>query len=297
MTGEMSQKYSHCVIAQEVGEQGTPHLQFNITFLQKMTFAQVRSLFPRAHLEKTKSLRAAERYCMKDAHKDHPERIFVCDNRVRAKQSVEESERLETFVERLRAGQSVQQIVDDDPVGAATSYKRLEWLATKICAKRTEKPHVTWCFGKTGTGKSTWCHEQAALVDPNYFIHGGDMKWWDGYDGQLAVVVEEFRGSDCKLSKLLRFLDRWPLQLEVKGGTTQMVATHVFINSCFKPSECYRSLAEDIRQLQRRIDVLYEFEIVAGAFCRSDRNNMVALIDPFEEDVPMEQQWYGPERM
>ncbi len=298
MTGELAESFAHAVIAQEVGAEGTPHLQFNITFKKMMTFAQVKALFPRAHLEVTKSLRAAERYCMKDAHKDHPERIFVCDNRVRAKQSVEQSERLETFVEQLRAGQSLREIVAEDAVGSALEYQRLEWLASKLRAKRSEKPQVVWCYGPTNTGKSTWCHEQAALIDADYYIHGGKFEWFEGYDGQKAIVIEEFRGSDCKLSKLLRFLDRWPMRVMNKGSSTQMVATHVFINSCFKPDECYRTLAEDLNQLKRRIDVLYEFEIVAGVYVRTDRSAAAALVELMDiDDIPIEQQWYGPDAL
>ncbi len=295
MTIELAGLYSHAVVAKEVGESGTPHLQFNLTFLKVMRMSAVKQLFPRAHLEVTKSLTAAERYCMK---KDtDPADIFVCDNRVRAKQSVEQTERLEEFAEALKAGKSVTDIALDNLVEAAKEYQRLEWMAAKVAPKRTEKPFVTWCFGKTGTGKSRYCHEQAALLDDQYYTHGGAFKWWNGYDGQSVVVIEEFRGGDCKLSELLRFLDAYPLRVEVKGSHVQMRATHVFINSCFKPEECYRSLAEDLNQLKRRIDSLIEFEKVAGAYVRSDRTPGALLADIMEvdmEEVPIEQQWYGP---
>lgn len=100
---------------------------------------------------------------------------------------------------------------------------------------------------------------------------------------------------------MLVFLDKWPMRLETKGGTIQMVATHVFINSCWKPTEVYRSVGEDIKQLLRRIDQLWEFQIVAGVYVRVDRNPQRIAADlAVVPDLPMdvycpEEQWYGPE--
>lgn len=287
--------YCHAVVAQEIAPNtGTPHLQFNLTFLKMMTLAQVKLLSPRAHWEVTRSLRAAERYCMK---KDtDPAKIWLCDNRVRAKTSVETTERLEMYAEELKAGKSVTAIARENIVEAAKDYQRLEWMSSRLAPTRSEKPTVTWCYGKTGTGKSMWCHEQARLLGDDYHTQSGSFKWFDGYDGQDVVVVEEFRGGDAKLSELLRFLDGYPLRVPYKGGFQQMRARHVFINSCFKPEECYRTLAEDLAQLKRRIDTIIEFEVVAGIYVRTDRSPQapMELADIVGEvDVPMEQQWYG----
>ncbi len=289
MTVTQAALYSHAVFGKETGEEGTPHIQFNVTMKsQKQSLAQMKKLFPRAHLEITRSLTAAERYCKKE------ENFFVIDNRVRAKQSVETTERLEQFALDLRAGKTVQQMCDADLVKCAESYKTLEWMSGKVKRKRTAKPFVTWCYGKTNIGKSQYCHEAASEIEEDFHRHHGSFQWWDGYDGQKVVVLEEFRGGDAKLSHLLVFLDKYEVRMGVKGNHTWMVADHVFINSCFKPEECYMSHAEDLNQLKRRIDRLFLFEIVAGIYVRTDRTEVEGCGAPAHADDMVVDDWELP---
>ncbi len=288
--------YSHAVFGKEMGQEETPHLQFNVTMKQKKTLLQMKALFPRAHLEVTRSLTAAERYCKKE------ENFLVIDNRVRAKQSVETTERLVQYEMDLRAGKTIQEMCDANLVKCAENWKQLEWMASKVRRRRRAKPHVTWCYGKTETGKSQWCDEQAFELEEGFYRHHGKFDWWDGYDGQKVVVLEEFRSSHARLSHLLVFLDRYEVRMGVKGSHTWMIAEHVYINSCFKPDECYASHAEDLAQLKRRIDVLIEFEVVAGVYTQRDRTESegcgpVHVLPPVDApwELPPLQELYGSE--
>lgn len=57
----------YCIIGKEIGEEGTPHLQGFCYFKQKCSFKKIKSLIPRAHIEKQKgTLAQAIEYCMKD---------------------------------------------------------------------------------------------------------------------------------------------------------------------------------------------------------------------------------------
>jgi len=56
----------YCVYQMEQGEEGTPHIQGYVEFTKRMTFAAVKLLFPRAHLEARRGTREQARdYCMK----------------------------------------------------------------------------------------------------------------------------------------------------------------------------------------------------------------------------------------
>ena len=44
-----------------------------------------------------------------------------------------------------------------------------------------------WHYGDTGTGKST--HVRTKY--PDAFIKSNDV-WWDGYQGEETVIIEEF---------------------------------------------------------------------------------------------------------
>lgn len=43
-----------------------------------------------------------------------------------------------------------------------------------------------WHYGETGTGKSRHVREKY----PEAYIKGNNI-WWDGYDGQDVVIIEE----------------------------------------------------------------------------------------------------------
>jgi hypothetical protein len=58
----------------------------------------------------------------------------------------------------------------------------------------------------------------------------------------------------------LRLLDRYPLQIQVKGATCEFLAKRIFITSPEHPVDIWRSRSEeDIFQLVRRLSTVYKF--------------------------------------
>ncbi len=81
-------------------------------------------------------------------------------------------------------------------------------------------------------------------------------EWWDGYDGQEDVVMDDFYGW-LKWSFLLNLLDRYPMLVPIKGGTKEFVAKRVFITSNKKPEMWYPNQI-DIAPLVRRLEHVEE---------------------------------------
>lgn len=69
-------------------------------------------------------------------------------------------------------------------------------------------------------------------------------KFWDGYNGQEHVVIDEFRGG-IDISHVLRWFDRYPVIVEVKGSSTVLRAKHIWITSNISPMEWYPTLDAD----------------------------------------------------
>ncbi len=92
-----------------------------------------------------------------------------------------------------------------------------------------------WLFGKPGVGKSYY----AAHLYPDFFSKPASTKWWDGYEGEEVVVLDEFKGS-IPLGLLKTWVDRYPCTVEVKGGSVQLLTKVTVVTSNRPPWEMYQ---------------------------------------------------------
>lgn len=118
--------------------------------------------------------------------------------------------------------------------------------------KRNWKPEVVWYYGPSGAGKSMRASEEGG--EDAYWHTGNLDKWWEGYDGEEIVIVDDFRGAKCTFSKLLNIIDRYPVRVETKGSSRQLLAKKFIFTSIKHPRELYDKEDEDLKQLMRRID-------------------------------------------
>lgn len=106
--------------------------------------------------------------------------------------------------------------------------------------------------GRTETGKSRRAWEEAGL---DAYPKDPRTKFWDGYRGQEHVVIDEFRGS-IDVSHLLRWFDRYPCLVEIKGAATCLVAKKIWITSNLHPEAWFPDLDLATRDaLLRRLEI------------------------------------------
>ncbi len=88
-------------------------------------------------------------------------------------------------------------------------------------------------------------------------MSGKNLKWWQGYENEDIVLIDDFRRDFCTFHELLRILDRYPYIVQVKYGHRHLNSPYIFIITPHSPYDTY-STREDIQQLIRRIDrVIY----------------------------------------
>lgn len=81
-----------------------------------------------------------------------------------------------------------------------------------------------WIFGGTGLGKSRLAEAIARKqYGSDYFIHPpGSLKWWGSYEEQPCVILNDLRRGDVfaagGFNYLLNILDRYDVEVEIKGG-------------------------------------------------------------------------------
>jgi len=103
-------------------------------------------------------------------------------------------------------------------------------------------------WGRTGTGKSKRAWEEASL---DAYPKSPTSIWWCGYNGHANVVIDEFRGQ-INISHMLRWLDRYPTLVEIKGSSVVLKAQKIWITSNIPPEEWYPELDEETKLALRR---------------------------------------------
>lgn len=146
--------------------------------------------------------------------------------------------------------------------GSAPYYMRFVDKALSLFApKRDFKPKVFWLHGTSGTDKS----RLARAVHLNTYCKPPDSKWFDGYDGQPVVVINDLRKMTFTFSYLLDLLDRYPFQVEVKGSYRQFVSKVIIITSSKRHEDLWGELAgvrnDNLDQLTRRLTEQVEFPL------------------------------------
>jgi len=112
--------------------------------------------------------------------------------------------------------------------------------------------HVFW--GSTGTGKSRRAWSEGGL---DAYPKDPRTKFWDGYRGQDHVIIDEFRGG-IDISHMLRWLDRYPVIVEVKGSSVVLKAKIIWITSNLDPRRWYPDVDQStLDALMRRLNITY----------------------------------------
>lgn len=145
------------------------------------------------------------------------------------------------------------EVLDCDPT-VVVKYHRGLLYAGMLMAKRRDPetpPVIEIYWGESGTGKTRKAlqenEDSYLLTKPN----GNNTVWFDGYEGQKCVILDEFYGW-VQYDLLLRLLDRYPLRVQTKGGFVEMCATKFVITSN-KPWEEWYPNIDDKSALERRI--------------------------------------------
>ena len=162
---------------------------------------------------------------------------------------------LQYVADRLQAGATLTDLVlDQDALSTVAKYPKLISTCRMAFQKhRTFKTQVLVLYGPPKKGKSAFwniCYPDA-YVKP----HG---TWWDGYDGQEVVVIDDFYGW-LPYSFMLQLLDRYPLLVEVKGGMATFNSKLIIITSNKSPN-CWYGTDCSYPPLERRLDTIYRFE-------------------------------------
>lgn len=230
----------------ETGNQtGYLHWQVVVGFKRSVRPAAVKKVFGDCHHELTKGP-AANEYCWKEDTKVAGTEFTI--GKLPMKRSCAKD--WEDIWDNAKKGDLVA-IPADIRVRSYKVLKQIEKDHLKPIAMERE---VIVYWGEAGTGKSRKAWEEATF---DAYPKDPCTKYWDGYEGHPNVVIDEFRG-DINISHILRWFDRYPVNVECKFGAVTLRASKIWITSNVDPREWYPDLNNATKDaLLRRLKITH----------------------------------------
>jgi hypothetical protein len=217
-------KIRYAIFGKEVGESGTPHLQGYISFGKAQRFSAVKKAIPAAHWETAKGNEEQNyEYCSKDGEFE--------EFGERKKQGKRTD--LEDAIETLRTG-TLAKVAEEHPTAYVKFHRGLaQWKLALDQPYEHHEVRGVWIWGPPGSGKSHAARE----MFPNAYIKPQN-KWWDGYQGQDEVILDDLDtptlGHHLKI-----WTDKYATTGETKGGTVNLRYKTFIITSNYTPHQLW----------------------------------------------------------
>ena len=284
----------------ERGQSGTVHYQCYTHHIKQIYWGQVRRKFIKLGLHRVRvenriaSPQHADGYCSKafqevDPKKDTPARwyeIQTDDDGVQWFQTKVTPENyqfgvldnnqgkrtdLDNFVQSVLDGATDEELITQNPKLYMLHKSKINGLRqgqrTKFLTIKRDM-QVSFLCGETGTGKTTAVIDKYPAKDLYKALRGKDPFF--NYDGQDIVFFDEFKPSRYEIEDLNEWLDRSPLNINIRYGSVLACFTKVIFASNTQFKNVYKhlrdSLDEDDRRkyqaLMRKIHNVYNFDSI-----------------------------------
>jgi hypothetical protein len=134
-------------------------------------------------------------------------------------------------------------------------------------ARRNWVMDVRIYWGPSGSGKTrkVWDEFSDIYVKPV-------GRWWDGYEGQEVVLIDDFDPNNCfdiQFDFYLKLLDRYPMSVEVKGGFVEFTSKRVIFTSNHGPDTWFVNKSNRAAFFRRISEVVFLGE--KGAHAHAQR--------------------------
>lgn len=172
----------------------------------------------------------------------HPIEVLEFGNMALAKRKKED--KWEAMIEQVKETGTVDK--DERMYANHMNYwdRRIAEMKPKRTYEGKLKHKNAWIYGPPGTGKSRMA--RGMLPANTYFKQNN--KWWDGYNDEKAVILEDIDPERCKqLTHHMKvWADRYPFTAEIKGGAMQINPLYnLIVTSNYSIDECFEGVDRD----------------------------------------------------
>jgi len=257
---------------------GTPHLQGFLYYENPRVYpnTKLRAISNGAHDELMRgSPRQASEYCKKEG--DFWEFGECPAQGARAD--------WDAALAQLQDTKSVINVIDSQPhlIPCIRALERYKQISQKGIHRDVK---VIVLIGPPGCGKTRHAWDKY----PDLYSKP-DGNWFDGYDGQDTLLLDDYYGH-LPYAQLLKMCDRYPLLLPVKGGFIPATYTTIIITSNTRPMFWYPG---SVDAFNRRITEYRDYSITPDApqevvqeahLPEAPRRRKVKAYLPQEDDCP-----------
>lgn len=240
------------IYSEEIGESGTYHLQGYLEFSRALRMGPLKEMFGELipHLEPRMGTREqAREYCC-----DTKDPSFLAGPYEFGEWNAGGQGRrndLASFKSAIDSGETDLQLWDSHPAQYLRYMNGVSRIRLLKSSRRDWPMDIIYLVGPPGTGKSKAAMDLHPLA---YWVSKGRTGvWWDGYQGESTVILDELDGTWFTWTFLMRLLDRYPMNVEFKGGSLPFLARTIIITSNKYPWELYNRWKFPLPALFRRI--------------------------------------------
>lgn len=226
---------------------GTVHLQFAVNFATPQRLSVFKGT--KIHAEKVKRDNGVFDYCSKEETRlDGPWEFGHKPTRRNDKHDWAE------VYEKAKSGDldTVQ------PELLIKHYGNLKLIAKdNMQGKDSSDCRGVWISGPAGIGKSSYARDHW----PDFYPKLAN-KWWDGYKGESAVILDDIDPTHSILSQQLKiWADRYGCILESKGGAIPSKFDTFVVTSQYEIEEVFtdQRAAEAIKRRFKEIKLTEEY--------------------------------------
>lgn len=256
-------KYDHKLIRYSImclevcADTNRPHLQGFAYFLNAVRPVSCKQVSPTAHwsVAGASDLNDCISYCEKEEGE-----IFsfgekpVFSQHERRKAGGEKNAEKWILAKEKAKGGNLDEI---DPQIFVTFYGQLRTIRRDHMAKALDLPdgHQIgyWYYGKTGVGKT-----YAAINEfPDSYRKSAAHHWWDGYQGEDNVIIDDFDKYHVKQGYYLKiWVQRYAFIAEIKGSAQSIRPRSIVVTSNYRMEDIWDDEAT-LAPLRRRFKVVH----------------------------------------
>ncbi len=220
---------AYLILGRETGEKTqTPHYQGYVCFETRKYRTGVKKLFPSAWFKvKRGTSKECIVYCKKEGNYEEFGTPPVSNTMA--------NKRKWALARKAATTGDFESIPDDLYCRYVHNFIKIRQL-NPISHDDNKSMDNYWIQGPTGNGKTKF-----VKLKYDSIYYKGPNKWWDGYQGEPTVLLDDIGPNECKFLSyyLKQWLHEYPFRVQTKGSSIMIRPRRIIVTSQYTIDESW----------------------------------------------------------